>query len=106
MQSAVAEYKMALKTNPDHIPSYTNMGNAQMQLGRFDQARKTYETALLKQPGMAQIHKNLGIIFSQSNMNTAKAIFHFSKSLELSPNQPDAQKIQSTIQALRIAGTR
>ena len=106
MQSAISEYKMALKTNPDHIPSYTNMGNAQMQLGRFDQARKTYETALLKQPGMAQIHKNLGIIFSQSNMNTAKAIFHFSKSLELSPNQPDAQKIQSTIQALRIAGTR
>ena len=73
-----------------------------MKLGKFDQARKTYETALLKNPALAGIHRNLGIVYSQKDRNPSKAISHFQEYLRLSPNQPDVAQIQSMIQALTI----
>ena len=85
---------------PDNLNAYINLGNAQLLLGKLDQAKATYETALLKHPEVAGIHKNLGIIYFQKNKNMSKAKSHFQKYLRLSPNQPDAAQIQSMIQSI------
>ena len=89
-----------IEYEPDHLKAYINLGNAQLLLGKLDQAKATYETALLKHPEVAGIHKNLGIIYSQKNKNPSKAKSHFQEYLRLSPNQPDAAQIQSMIQAI------
>ena len=89
-----------IEYEPDYLKAYINLGNAQLLLGKLDQAKATYETALLKHPEVAGIHKNLGIIYSQKNKNPSKAKSHFQEYLRLSPNQPDAAQIQSMIQAI------
>ena len=56
---------------------------------------------VLKNPALAGIHRNLGIIFFQKNKNFDKAILHFQESIRLAPNQPEVEQIQSLIEALK-----
>ena len=102
---ALLEYKEAIKLNPEHIPSYANMGSVQMRLGMFNQGRATFEAILSKKPGIAKIHKYLGIIHAQMKESPDKAIFHLQESLRLAPNQPEAAQIKLMIQTVtkRIA---
>ena len=102
---ALLEYKEAINLNPEHIPSYANMGTVQMQLGMFNQGRATFEAILSKKPGIAKIHKYLGIIHAQMKESPDKAIFHLQESLRLAPNQPEAAQIKLMIQTVtkRIA---
>ena len=104
-ESALLEYKEAINLNPEHIPSYANMGTVQMQLGMFNQGRATFEAILSKKPGIAKIHKYLGIIHAQMKESPDKAIFHLQESLRLAPNQPEAAQIKLMIQTVtkRIA---
>jgi len=99
-ESALLEYKKAIKLNPDHIPSFVNSGHTLLKLGRLDKARKTYEAILLRQPNISVVHKNLGFIYYQMKENPDKAKYHFQEYLRLSPNQSDASQIKSTIQLL------
>ena len=92
---------MAIEHNPDHLKAYINLGNAQFQLKELDQAKATFEKALLKNPALAGIHRNLGIIFFEKNKNSDKAILHFQESIRLAPNQPEVEQIQSLIEALK-----
>ncbi len=108
LEAALIEFKVAINLNSDHILSYVNLGYTQIQLGQIDQARKTYESALLiKQPRLlkhfefAEIHKNLGIIYSEESKDPAKAILHFQESIRLAPSQPDSSQIQSMIKDLK-----
>ena len=55
---------------------------------------------LLKQPNIPEVHKSLGLIYSQKKKNPDKAIHHFQEYLRLSPSQSDASQIKSMIQAL------
>ena len=71
-----------------------------MQLGRFNQGRATYEAILSKKPGIAKIHKYLGIAYTQMKESPDKALFHLQESLRLSPNQPEVAQIKSMIQIL------
>ena len=97
---ALLEYKEAINLNPEHIPSYANMGSVQMRLGMFNQGRATFETILSKKPGIAKIHKYLGIIHAKMKESPDKAIFHLQESLRLAPNQPEAAQIKLMIQTV------
>ena len=101
-ESALFEYKKAIKLNPDHIPSIVNLGHTLFILGQSDQAQNTYKTILLKQPNIPEVHKSLGLIYSQKKENPDKAIHHFQEYLRLSPNQHDATQINFMIQSLKI----
>ena len=97
---ALLEYKEAINLNPEHIPSYANMGSVQMRLGMFNQGRATFEAILSKKPSIAKIHKYLGIIHAQMKESPDKAIFHLQESLRLAPNQPEAAQIKLMIQTV------
>ena len=99
---ALLEYKKAIKLKPDHIPSIVNLGQALFILGQSNQAQKTFKTILLKQPNIPEVHKSLGLIYSQKKENPDKAIHHFQEYLRLSPSRSDATQIKSMIQSLNI----
>jgi tetratricopeptide (TPR) repeat protein len=107
IKAALLEYQRALILNPDHIPSYVSLGNIQLfHLRQIDQARKTYEVAILKQPKNAEIHRNLGLIYSQMNKDPDKTMFHFQESIRLAPKQPGSKKIYSMIEGLKRQGQK
>ena len=83
------------------MPSQINLGLSQLRLGQINQARATYEDALLRQPDNPAIHKNLGLIYSGKNETLDKAIYHLQEYLRLAPSQPDGAQIQTRIEALR-----
>ena len=68
-----------------------------MATGNTAEAKKLLKMVLLKNPGLAGVHKNLGLIFMQEkDMNNASE--HFKEYLRLMPSASDALVIKSFLQ--------
>jgi tetratricopeptide (TPR) repeat protein len=106
IEAALLEFQKTLKLNPEYMPAYINLGYSQLMLGQMNQARATYEAALLKQPDNPNIHKNLGSLYSINNENPDRAIFHLQEYLRLSPSRPETAQIQAKIETLRRQGQK
>ena len=59
------------------------------------------EKAVELDPDSAGIHKNIGALYYYDVKDYEKAVFHFHKSLELNPNQEQAEKLRSLIIGLK-----
>ncbi len=94
---AIEIFKKGIEADPNYLLTYVNLATAQMQSGKIEDAIKTYQQILKKNPGIAGVHKNLGLIYAQHQPNIQKAIFHFEKSLDLDPQQPEAPIIQNVL---------
>jgi regulator of sirC expression with transglutaminase-like and TPR domain len=62
-------------------------------------ALASYERAIELDPGMAEPHRQLGLLYYQQK-DTAKARAAFEKYVALRPDAPDAARIQAYIQEL------
>jgi len=71
-------------TYPAPWRAYTNLGWAHYRLGRSDEARKAFETALEYDPGFWPAHLNLGILEAEAG-SKLEAIDHFEKVLANDP---------------------
>jgi tetratricopeptide (TPR) repeat protein len=58
--------------------------------GKYREAAQEYEKTLDLSPDDADIHYNLAIVYDDHLQDNAKAVFHYSRYLDLSPNAPDA----------------
>ena len=58
--------------------------------GRFKEAAQEYEKTLELSPDDADIHYNLAIVYDDHLQDNAKAVFHYNRYLELSPNAADS----------------
>jgi len=106
IEAARLEFQKILKLNPGYIPAYINLGYSQLLLGQKNQARATYEAALLKKSDNPEIHKSLGSIYSMNNENPDRAIFHLQESIRLAPSQPEAAQIHTMIEGLKRQGQK
>jgi Tfp pilus assembly protein PilF len=71
-------------TYPAPWRAYSNLGWAQFRLGRVEQARKSFETALEYDPGFWPAHLNLGILEAEAGRKL-EAIENFEKVLANDP---------------------
>jgi Tfp pilus assembly protein PilF len=71
-------------TYPAPWRAYTNLGWAHYRLGRAEQARKAFETALEYDAGFWPAHLNLGILEAEAGRKL-EAIAHFEKVLANDP---------------------
>ncbi len=94
---AIQIFKKGIEIDPNYLLTYVNLATAQMQSGKIKEAISTYQQILNKNPGIAGVHKNLGLIYAQHQPNIQKAIYHFEKSLHLDPKQPEAPIIQNVL---------
>ncbi len=99
---ALAEFQQSAKLDPAFIFPAVNIANIHLQQGNIDAAIGTYDEILSRQPEIAGVHKNLGMIFYQVKPDLEKAAFHFQESLRLEPNQPQAPIIQSIVAELNL----
>jgi len=58
--------------------------------GKYREAAQEYEKTLDLSPDDADIHYNLAIVYDDHLQDNAKAVFHYSRYLDLCPNAPDA----------------
>ena len=52
-------HKETLKTNPDHVETHNNLGVILLQLGKFQEAKSSYQKAIQINPNYASAHNNL-----------------------------------------------
>ncbi len=83
-------YQEALKINPNHTATLSNLGVALYQQGRLEEAIATFEKALKVSPDDAETHYLLGAAQLQlGKMNEAEA--SLLKALEINKNLPEAR---------------
>ncbi len=86
---------------------YYNMGNLYAQIRNFRQAARMYEKALTVNPNDPHAHRNLGLLYHWNLNNRKKALYHYQRFLELSPDEKERGQVQRWIaEAEREIGQR
>ncbi len=88
--AAIAQYRTALRFNPDSADTHSDLGNALTEMGRTKEAIAECETALRLEPGNAKAHNNLGNAYLQSGRTDA-AIAEYTTALQLVPKDARVQ---------------
>jgi tetratricopeptide (TPR) repeat protein len=85
IEEAVAQYKQALRFNPDYAAAHCNLGNALAQTGKIEEAIAHYEQALRIKPDYAEAHNDLGTALAQTG-KIEEAIAHYEQALRINPD--------------------
>jgi tetratricopeptide (TPR) repeat protein len=89
LNEAIAEFREALRLQPNHTEAHYNLGTTVYALGRIEEAIGHYENALRTNPDYARAHNNLAAALSRQGKLEA-AIHHFSETLRLDPHHANA----------------
>jgi len=73
---------------------------------KIQEAIRLFSKAIELDSGSAEIHKNLGALFYYDLKDYQKALLHFQRSLELSPNQEQAETLRGLVGVLKRSGTK
>ena len=85
---AIANYKKAIKIQPDYAEAYFNMGSVFQEKGNLEKAIKSYNRALAIQPDYYEALYNIGLSFHGQGQ-CEKAIDAYNKALSLRPDQAE-----------------
>jgi Flp pilus assembly protein TadD len=102
-EDAEAEYREALRINPDDAEAHYNLGNLLKETGRTEDAEAEYREAIRINPDYAETHANLGILFSETgNKEEAKNELEIAKDLfEKEGREADVKKTEELLNSLR-----
>jgi tetratricopeptide (TPR) repeat protein len=89
-QDAILLYLQALKLNPAHWESRTNLVAALMATKQYLAARALLQELLEERPQVGQIQYQLGKVCFELN-ETESAIRHFEQAIALNPNDADSR---------------
>ena len=96
-EEAKQHYENAIAYDSEFLSPYINLANLHMATGNTMEAKNLLKIVLLKNPTLAGVHKNLGLIFMQEK-DMKNASEHFNEYLRLMPAAPDALAIKSFLQ--------
>jgi Tfp pilus assembly protein PilF len=88
IESAMDQYREALKINPRYARAHNSIGLALCLRGQSDAAIAHYQTAVEIDPGLAEFQNNLGIALAGRG-RIGEAISCFRKALEINPGDPN-----------------
>jgi len=83
---AEAHYRVALAVRPDHPTAAFNLGIVLEDLGRFPEAVRAYEQAVMADPELADAYFNLSRLYQATGNRTA-AFWSLSQYRRLGPNR-------------------
>ena len=103
--AGMAEFERALKANRHSRIALANLGATAFNEGRHDRALSLYRRALDVDPDYALVHKHIASVYALRD-TPAKAAHHARRSLDLDPNQPDAEALQALLSQAETEVTR
>jgi len=89
LQIAEKLYKETLKTNPNHVDAYNNLGVILLRSGKPQKAKSCYEKAIEINPNYESAHNNLGNALNLLGEHQ-KAKSCYEKAIEINPNYAEA----------------
>ena len=88
---AIAEYRAALRIQPDFASASANLGNLLQDMpGSLRDAISVYEAGLRATPNSAELHTNLGTALSRVPGRSLDAISEYRAALRIEPNHASA----------------
>lgn len=88
-ERGIEEAKKVLAHDPKNVPAMMNIGYANLKIGEFAAAEKTYRDALAMDPGLAAAHYDLGLALKmQDKIEAAQA--EFAQAVRLEPSLAEA----------------
>src|ERR1700755_461774 len=87
--SAFAVTSLAQSSKSDSVEEYFRQGQAAISHGRYDQAEAAYEKLRELEPGLAEVHANLGLVYFQEK-KFDQAVPALRQALKLKPTLPKA----------------
>lgn len=88
-ERAVDAYQRVTTLAPDHAAAWSNLGLLQHRMGRYEDARRHYEVALVVDPTLAEAAYNLGSLHDDLG-HGPQAIVWYRRALEVRPDYADA----------------
>ena len=98
-EEAAASFEAAVKASPRQARWWNQLGIAQREAGHFERAREAYEQALALDANFASAHMNLAILNDLYIGNTAVALTHYMRCIELTP--ADAPQLNKWVAELK-----
>ncbi len=86
---AIADYTEFLKTNPDHLESYSNRGFSKAMIDKLPAALKDFDRAILLAPTNADAYNARGNVHAMAG-NLSASIRDFNQSIRCDRNFADA----------------
>lgn len=100
MQKVIGESQF-LRSNPDYAEAYSNLGNALLELKRFDEAVASFDEAIRCKPDLAEAYLNRGNAF-QELLRFDEVIACYDEAIRLNPDYTDAYSNRgNTLQKLK-----
>lgn len=81
--AALTALNKALELNPDNAAAHLQRGILYREAGDFQAALHAYDQALTLQPDYALAHRNIGILYDLYLQQSAQALTHYKRYLEL-----------------------
>lgn len=92
-------YRIAVRTDPNHVLAWFNLGNALDELLRRAEAIEAFETAIRLDPGYADAHFNLAITLERSSRGS-QALRHWRAYLKIDRSGHFARHARLRVQIL------
>ena len=104
-ERAVDAYQRVTTFAPDHGAAWNNLGLLQHRMGRYEDARRHYEVALVADPTLAEAAYNLGSLHDDLD-DPPRATLWYRRALEIRPDYADAHfNLASALERMGDAGT-
>ena len=89
IDAAIAEWRRALKLDPDDARARNNLGGILLEQGRLDESAAEFRRALKVKPDLVEARNNLGLVLLQFGQ-VAEAGRQFRESLAVDPTSMEA----------------
>ena len=94
---AALAFTKAIKFDPKYLSPRISLAGLYMKQRKNDQALTVYLQLIEDFGGIAGVHRNLGILYSEHKQDPVRAAYHFRESLRLEPLQPQAAEMQKLL---------
>jgi tetratricopeptide (TPR) repeat protein len=87
LDESVANFRAAIKLQPDYVAAYNNLGTALKKQGKHDEALAVCQKAIELSPELASPYNTLGTVLHEQG-KLDEAIAAYRKAIELQPDMP------------------